>query len=156
MKRVVKSSMLMAGLLSVGMFASSGASAAVASCDGVLGNGNTCNESNSYAGVNEYSFTTGSGVTGLNLSGDQNAVGKSFYVLSNGQAQIFDQASSALGGSFNVSQNTDYTLYVMGPGGGDYNLALTAVPIPAAAWLFGSVLVALGITGRKRNLGQKA
>ena len=155
MKKVVKSSMLMAGLLSVGMFASSGASAAVASCDGVLGNGNTCNESNFYAGVNEYSFTTGSGVTGLNLSGNQNTGADSFYVLSSGQAEIFDQ-SSALDGFFNVSQNTDYTLYVMGPGGGSYNLALTAVPIPAAAWLFGSVLVALGITGRKRNLGQKA
>ncbi len=38
----------------------------------------------------------------------------------------------------------------------EYNFNIQSVPLPAAVWLFGSVLLALAAIGRKRNLGKAA
>lgn len=42
---------------------------------------------------------------------------------------------------------------LFGPGfrGSDYDMTLTAVPVPAAAWLFGSALLGLAGVARRRN-----
>ena len=158
MKRVIRSAKWAMALLALGAFSSSTVSAATTSC-GTLNPADSCSSGLQVRGageVDEYQFTAGSGVTGVELSGDRSTGEESFYVLSTGQAEIFDSSASTLGGSFNVVAGSDYTLYIMGTGAQAYDFALTAVPLPAAAWLFGSVLVALGVTARKRNMSSPA
>ena len=160
MKRGIKSVKWAMALLALGAFSSSAVSAATADC-GMLNIDDSCSSGIQVygAGADEYQFEAGSGVTGVKLSGLQLSGGNSFYVLSGEdgvEAKMFDSSETSLGGSFNVVAGNDYTLYVMGSGGGGYNATLTAVPLPAAAWLFGSVLVALGVTARKRNMASPA
>jgi len=161
MKRVIRSKKSVKcalALLALGAFSSSTVSAAATDC-GALNLNDSCSSSlqvRSAGEVDEYQFTAGSGVTGITLSGERSTGEQSFYVLSTGEAELFDSSASTLDGSFNVVAGNDYTLYVMGTGAQAYNFALTAVPIPAAAWLFGSVLVALGVTARKRNMSSPA
>lgn len=62
--------------------------------------------------------------------------------------------------TFLASANQVYSIYIGGAGVGrwntnvaDYKLAITtsAVPIPAAVWLFGSALAGLGVMGRRKT-----
>jgi len=74
--------------------------------------------------------------------------------LGNPQGENLITAGSSVSGFFDVLAGNTYVLRYYGSGVTSYALTLTAVPIPAAAWLFGSVLMALGVVGRKRRLGQ--
>lgn len=47
-----------------------------------------------------------------------------------------------------------WTLAYTQVGPAPFDITLTAVPVPAAAWLFGSALVGLSGIGRKRNLAK--
>jgi hypothetical protein len=72
---------------------------------------------------------------------------------------------SVNGISFLAQAGQVYSIYLGGAGVGqwsqnvsDYKLsvAASAVPIPAAAWLFGSALAGMGVIGRRKNQGETA
>lgn len=54
-----------------------------------------------------------------------------------------------------LTAGTVYNLTIVGDAtglaGGDYTGSITAVPVPAAAWLFGSALIGLAGMSRRRN-----
>ncbi|OUS12727.1 hypothetical protein A9Q89_04825 [Gammaproteobacteria bacterium 53_120_T64] len=109
--------------------------------------------------VYSISIAAGSGITGLNLTGTQDGAGGQFsFTLLNDNGSPAGGTVGAFGGdvsgAFAVTAGNSYTLRYLGDNVTAYGLTLTAVPIPAAAWLFGSVLMALGVVGRKRRLGQ--
>jgi len=62
--------------------------------------------------------------------------------------------------TFYALANQTYSIYLGGAGVGnwsqnlaDYKLNITtsAVPVPAAVWLFGSALAGMGIIGRRKD-----
>lgn len=110
----------------------------------------------------EFSIAGGSGINGLAISGEQNGFIVTVQVLELVGGTIGDlQAELTFGpggisGFFDVLAGHSYILHVIGAGFGNYDIALTAVPLPTAAWLFGSVVLALAIIGRRRRPGLAA
>ena len=113
---------------------------------------------NHIAGGVAFAFTiVGSEITGLRLSGEQTAAGTNFTILQGGEVvqTIITGGGQSFEGLFDSLSVGNYSMNIFNTtASGDFNIALTAVPIPAAVWLFGSVLMALGVVGRKRRLGQ--
>ncbi|RLA50267.1 MAG: hypothetical protein DRR42_13585 [Gammaproteobacteria bacterium] len=155
------------------VFAVGDANAGISDCQGssFAGVGEQCVASDPgfVGGTVEYSFSVGenSGITGFTLVGDVAPpqgtynllgpdLGNGVFAASSGSSVnvLFDVA--ALLGVEELGAGI-YKLTLIGfDSGTNYDLVLTSVPIPAAAWLFGSVLVALGVVGRKRSLGESA
>jgi hypothetical protein len=49
-----------------------------------------------------------------------------------------------------------YSLKIYGDDGAAYSGTISAVPLPAAAWLFGSALLGLGAMRRKQKAAAKS
>lgn len=76
-----------------------------------------------------------------------------FLVVSDDITFVFDAADNAYSSSSALAAG-EYTFsvsgLVTGDFGGSYNVLVGAVPVPAAVWLFGSALLGLAATGRRK------
>ncbi|OUS12726.1 hypothetical protein A9Q89_04820 [Gammaproteobacteria bacterium 53_120_T64] len=106
-----------------------------------------------------FSIAADSGITRLNISGYQSENVKTLQILElvggEWEARHSVKKGQDITGFFDVLAGGSYILNVTGleagNGTGFYNIALTAVPLPAAVWLFGGGLFSLMIMGRKRK-----
>ncbi|RLA50268.1 MAG: hypothetical protein DRR42_13590 [Gammaproteobacteria bacterium] len=122
--------------------------------------GSTGKQGVSVAAYDEYSFSVAdeSGITGLVVSGEQEGFIVTVQVLElvdGGFADLQAEltiGAGAISGFFEAIAGRSYVLHVVGKGFGTYNIALTAVPLPAAVWLFSGGLLSLVVVGRKRNV----
>ena len=149
------------------IFAVGDANAVISDCQGssFSGVGDECAAINSTnGGVDTYLFSVdeNSGITGFTLVGTVTPAQTSYNLLgpSGGNGIFAESDGSSVNVWFDFPSELGagiYKLTLIGfDSGTNYDLVLTSVPIPAAAWLFGSVLVALGVVGRKRSLGESA
>jgi len=108
-----------------------------------------------------FSIAADSGITRLNISGYQSENVKTWQILElvggewEERQSLYTKKGQDITGFFDVLAGGSYILNVTGleagSGSGVYNIALTAVPLPAAVWLFGGGLFSLIVMGRKRK-----
>ena len=106
-------------------------------------------------GQDTWTLETGSGVTGLKFFRTDSAPTETVVLTIEGGVFGSPFALSA-GESFTVeaSANSQYTVIVGTASsltGGAYSLSVTAVPLPAAAWLFGSALLGATLVARRKD-----
>jgi hypothetical protein len=104
---------------------------------------------NKHGAWNADPFNPGNrGATGITYAGHSAATTAggsttyTFYNLPAGEYSLWIGGN----GTSNISTGQQYTA----------TIAAAPVPIPAAAWMFGSALAGIGVMGRRKNLGETA
>ena len=121
--------------------------------DGISGNATSANSS--LAPLPGITTVTGSR-SGTFTDGTNNPFGTSGLKYLGSVMNASGQSSITYDLIMNIAANEHMTLLVGGANGtsGNYTVSvseLAAVPIPAAVWLFGSALAAMGVIGRRKS-----